>query len=299
MPTDAAGSADAATGEPRQARRRGARLTLAVVLGLGVLAGVLITAAGAPLFTAYSAIRVTIGAHLAPPMASGPSGVHLLGTDGLGRDIWSRILFGSRISLLVAVVSVVFGGLLGASLGLIAGYYRGPWDDLVMRLVDAQLSVPFLVLAIALVAVLGNGVLNVIIALMVTGWTQYARVVRAEVLSLREREYVASARAAGAGDARILVRHIAPNLLSSLAVLSTLEVGQRILTEASLSYLGLGVPPEIPDWGRMIADGQKYIFTAWWVSVFPGFAIMATVLALNMVGDWVRDVTDPRLRHLV
>jgi len=274
-------------------------LTLAVLLGLGVLACVLIAAGGAPEFTAYSAVRVTIGAHLAPPMAPGPSGVHLLGTDGLGRDIWSRILFGSRISLLVAVVSVVFGGFLGAVLGLVAGYYRGRWDDLVMRLVDVQLSIPFLVLAIALVAVLGNGVLNVIIALMVTGWTQYARVVRAEVLSLREHEYIAGARAAGARDARILARHIAPNLISSLSVLSTLEIGQRILTEASLSYLGLGVPPEIPDWGRMVAEGQKYIFTAWWASVFPGLAIMATVLALNMVGDWVRDVTDPRLRNLV
>lgn len=266
----------------------------AALLGLIVLAAVVASAVGAPLFAPYAPTQVVVSAHLLPPFATASDGTHLLGTDGLGRDILTRILYGSRVSLLVAVVAVAVGGVVGTLLGLVAGYRGGAWDGVIMRLVDVQLSLPFLVLAIAIVAVLGNGVVNVVIALVVTSWTEYARVVRAEVLSLREREYVAAARASGARDAWILLRHLLPNVAPSLSVITSLEVGHRILTQASLSYLGLGVPPEMPDWGRMVAEGQKYIFDAWWVSLFPGLAILLTVLALNIVGDWIRDELDPK-----
>lgn len=268
------------------------------LLGVVVVVIVIVAALFAPWLAPHAPNQQSILDRLLPPMSTAMNGsLHVLGTDGLGRDILSRIIYGARISLLVGVVSVLLGGTLGVIFGLFAGYRGGWFDSLIMRLVDIQLAIPLLILVIALVAVLGSGVGNVIIALAIGGWLVYARAVRAEVLVLREKEFVEGAKALGIGEWRVLTRHILPNTMSTLTVLATLEVGRVILSEASLSYLGLGVPPTVPSWGGMVAEGQAYVYNAWWVSLFPGLAILLTVLAMNFLGDWLRDVFDPRLRN--
>jgi peptide/nickel transport system permease protein len=221
---------------------------------------------------------------------------HLLGTDHVGRDIFSRLMYGSRISLLVSVLAVLLAGGLGAPFGLVAGYYGGWFDTVAMRFADIQQAIPFLVLALALVAAFGNGLANVIAALGITGWVVYARVVRGEALSLRARQFVEAARAVGADDRRILWRHVWPNLQGGIVVVATLQISRMIIAEASLSFLGLGVDPQIPSWGRAVADGRDYLAFAWWVSTIPGLALMLTVLSVNVLGDWLRDRWDPRLR---
>jgi peptide/nickel transport system permease protein len=220
-----------------------------------------------------------------------------LGTDENGRDIYTRVIYGARVSLTVGLLSVLLGGAIGVTLGLISGYYRGPIDDVIMRLADIQLAIPSLLLAIALLAVLGQGLSSVIIAIGVTTWVTYARVVRGQVLSFREKEFVEAARAMGAGDARIMVRHILPNTWASIIVIASFGVASAILIEAALSFLGLSVPPTTATWGNMVADAQDQIITGrWWLYVFPGVAIMLTVLAVNAFGDWLRDFLDPRLQ---
>ena len=225
---------------------------------------------------------------------------YLLGTDQLGRDLLTRLLYGARISLAVGVASVFFSGTFGVVLGLIAGYYRGVVDDIIMRLVDTQMGFPSLLLALVVLYVVGAGVWTVIFVLAVTRWMVYARVTRGLVLSHREMVFVEAAQAAGCSDQRVLFRHILPNLISPLLVLATLEISTMILTEASLSFLGLGIQPPQSSWGLMLAQGRSYVTTAWWLVTFPGLAILLTALSLNLVATWVRAVTDPvtRWRYL-
>jgi peptide/nickel transport system permease protein len=216
-----------------------------------------------------------------------------LGTDPLGRDVLARVIAGGKISLLVGFTSVIGAVIIGVLMGLIAGYYRGFWDMVVMRFADLQLAMPFILLAITFIAIVGGSLTNTIILLIVSQWVQYARVVRGSVLTLREREFILSARAIGVRDLRIIFQHLLPNLIGPVIVLMTLNVANNILLESSLTFLGLGVDPTIPSWGGMLADGRTYLQTAWWVSVFPGLAILLTVLGLNLLGDWLRDSLDP------
>ena len=216
---------------------------------------------------------------------------------GLGRDVASRLLYGARVSLIVGLAAVVVGGLLGVVLGLLSGYYRGFTDDALMRLGDVQLAFPVLVLAVAVLAVLGASLANVILVLGVTGWITYARIVRGETLSLRQREFVEAARALGATDGYLIRRHILPNVLPPVTVVATFSVARTIIAEASLSFLGLGIPPPAPSWGAMLDEGRNYITTGWWLALFPGLAILLLVLGINLVGDWLRDQLDPRMER--
>lgn len=234
--------------------------------------------------------KISLSSRLVPPFERVD---HWFGTDALGRDILARVASGGWISLKVGFISVAGSVVFGVGMGLIAGYYRGIWDMIVMRFADVQLALPFILLAITFVAIVGGSLTNTIILLIISQWVQYARLVRASVLSLREREFVLSARAIGVSDAGIILRHILPNLLGPVIVLMTLNVANNILLESSLTFLGLGVDPSIPSWGGMLAEGRTYLQTAWWISVVPGMAILLTVLGLNLMGDWLRDTLDP------
>ncbi|EEQ93718.1 ABC transporter permease [Brucella intermedia] len=234
--------------------------------------------------------KIDLLARLTPPFVN-PA--HIFGTDPLGRDVLARVVTGGKVSLFVGFVSVIGSVVIGTVMGLVAGYYRGFWDMALMRFVDVQLAMPFILLAITVMAILGGGLFNTIILLIVSQCVQYARLVRGSVLSLREREFILSARAIGVKDWRIIFQHLLPNLLGPVIVLMTLNVANNILLESSLTFLGLGVDPTIPSWGGMLADGRTYLQTAWWVSIFPGLAILFTVLGLNLLGDWLRDSLDP------
>jgi peptide/nickel transport system permease protein len=229
---------------------------------------------------------------LQPPGIPG----HVLGTDEVGRDILSRLIHGARISLLVGVIAVGVSCPLGVLVGLVAGYAGRRTDDVLMHITDIQLAIPTILLAIAVVAVLGPGLPNVIITLSVTGWTLYARLVRGETLTVKTRDFVQAARANGAGDARIVLRHVLPNVFSPVIVVAVFAVANMIVLEATLSFLGLGVEPSVVTWGRMLNGGRLYLNTAWWLTAFPGLAIFVTVLAVNLLGDHLRDWLDPRLR---
>ena len=233
-----------------------------------------------------------------PPFwMEGGSTTYPLGTDPLGRDILTRILYGARISLLVGVTAVIIAGAIGIGLGLVSGFYGGKIDDVIMRIADIQLAVPFILLAIAILAVLGQGLDKIIITLGISGWVTYGRVVRGQVFSWKEKEFVEAARSIGVRNTSIMFKHILPNVYASIIVIASFAVAATILAEASLSFLGLGVPPDVPTWGGMVAAGRDYIITGdWWIYTFPGLAIMLTVLGINTVGDWLRDFLDPRLR---
>ena len=274
-------------------------LRRAPVIPLAIIGLILFTATFAPLLTPYSTTKPSLAERLTPPVweAEG-SWDHPLGTDALGRDMATRLMFGGRVSMLVAVLTLILGGGIGTVIGLFAGYYGGRLDSVLMRIADSTLAFPIILFAILLVVTLGASMANVVIAIALVLWARYARVIRGEVLALRERDFIARARVAGCSDLRILLVHLFPNTANTLLVLLTLQVGWVIIVEASLSFLGAGIPPPTPAWGAMVADGREYVDTAWWVSAFPGVAIMLTVIAFNLVGDWLRDALDPKLRQV-
>jgi peptide/nickel transport system permease protein len=264
----------------------------AIVIGLAIGIALL-----APVIAPYSPFRQAPEFNLRPPGWREPSGaIHLLGTDALGRDLLSEIIYGSRISLLIGAVAVLLAGSIGVFLGLIAGYFGGLVETIVMRLVDTMLAIPFVLLAIVSAALFGQSLVGLIVILGVTSWLGYARIVRGVVLSLKTVPYVEAAHALGASPARTLFRHILPGVWTPVIVVATQQVGAMIIAESSLTFLGLGVPPEYPTWGAMIADGRGYVSLAWWVSTVPGLALMLTVLAVYFFGDGLRDVLDRRLR---
>ncbi|RWX81249.1 ABC transporter permease [Neorhizobium lilium] len=258
-----------------------------------ILAALLAPYLGLPVPT-----RSSLVARMTAPTWTGlfSPGAHPLGTDELGRDILSRIIYGSRLTLTIAATAVVLGGIVGTLLGIVAGYYRGMVDRVLMRIVDIQLALPLMLLALLVIAALGPSTSNLIVVLALTSWLRYARIIRGQVLALREREFILSAHAIGASTWRIMIKHLLPNVMTPALVIATLELARIIIMDAALSFLGLGVQPPNPSWGRMLADGRVYISTAWWIVTFPGIAILITVLSVNLLGDWMRDYFDPKLR---
>ncbi len=242
--------------------------------------------------------EVSVGDEVEIVSQRGGSTKYLLGTDKHGRDILSRIIHGARVSLTVSLLAVFLGGGIGTILGLIAGYFGGIWDGLIMRLVDLMLAFPSILLALVMVAAIGSGYSTVIIVIVVLLWSRYARVVRGEALAIKQSDYIARARVAGASHVRIMIRHIFPNLVNTVIVLATLEVGAVIILESTLSFLGAGIPRPTPAWGVMVADGRELIIANWWIFFFPTMAIVLTVLSMNLLGDWLRDRLDPRLRNV-
>lgn len=275
--------------------RRSLRRNKVAQVAVVILCCVVVVGIVGPLIAPYDPAAQDLTARLKPPFwLAGHVPGHPLGTDNLGRDVLSRVIYGTRVSLLVGVAATVLSGIIGAVLGVVTGYYRGWLDIAFMRLADIQLSFPTILLALVIVAVLGPSMWYIILVLGVTGWVSYARVIRAEVLSLRSREFVTAAHAIGVSDLQIMWRHLRPNVFAPLVTIGTLQVAAMIVAEASLSYLGLGVPPDVPTWGGMLATGQLYIRSAWWISVFSGLAIMLTTLSINVAGDMLRDVADPK-----
>jgi peptide/nickel transport system permease protein len=268
-------------------------------LSLAIFALVAIAAIGGENIVPHDPNGLDLGSAFKPPSwVEGGSIDYLLGTDNLGRDIFSRIIAGARISLEVAIYSIVISGGIGALIGMIAGYFGKSVDAIIMRLVDIQMSVPSLALALVIATVLSPSLTTVIVVISITYWTWYARIIRGEILSLKERDYVALARIAGCSTATIFARHLLPNIANTLLVLASLQVGQVIIFEASLSFLGLGIQSPDVSWGLMLADARAYITNAWWAITLPGIAIMLTCLSANLIGDWLRDTLDPRRRQL-
>ena len=270
--------------------------SLEFILGAGLTGAMTLAVLFSGVLFSGGADTMDLAMRLALPFQSL---AHPLGTDPLGRDVLARTIIGGRVSLTVGVLSVAGAVVVGTFAGLIAGYYRGVWDGILMRWADVQLALPFILIAITFAAILGTDMWKLIAFMAIAQWVQYARVVRSATIVLREREFVVSAHAVGVRDPAILWRHILPNALAPVLVLVTLNVANNILLESSLTFLGLGIDPLIPSWGGMLADGRTYLQTAWWVSVFPGLAIMLTVLGLNLLGDWFRDWSDPTTRTAV
>ena len=249
----------------------------------------------APLIAPHDPYRQSLDSRLRPPVWSGGSLVHPLGTDQLGRDILSRLFFGARVSLAVGVVVVLIAGVTGIVAGLFAGFYGGTIDEIIMRLADLRLSLPFFLLVIAVIHVFGPSLVTLIWVLGLTSWVPYARILRAEVMSIREREFVSAAQALGATDRRLMFRHILPNAIASAIVIGSLELANIIVVESALSFLGLGVQSPMPSWGNMLGEGRDYMMTSWWLAAFPGCAIAIAAVAVNVFGDGLRDVLDPHL----
>jgi peptide/nickel transport system permease protein len=278
---------------PRRDRRWPPSIPLAIVSIL------IMCALGAPVLAPRSPVEGSLGERLIPPMGmEGWKAEHPLGTDRHGRDVLSRLVYGARISLSVSVVGILLTGTLGSLIGLIAGFYGGWTEAVLMRLVDVSLSLPGILIAVLLSVAFEPSFTNVIIVVIFLLWPSYARLTRGETLGLKQQDFVALARTAGCSNRTIMFRHIVPNLIPSILVLATLHVGYVIVLEAALSFLGVGIPPPTPSWGVMVADGRGLIERAWWVSILPGIAILVTVLSLNMLGDWVRDRLDPKLRQV-
>jgi peptide/nickel transport system permease protein len=265
------------------------------ILASAVCLLIAIAAIGGEAIAPYVPDEADFTAILAPPAWSeGGSWQHLLGTDQLGRDMLSRLIAGARISLLTAIAAVVAGGTVGVTLGLAAGYIGGIVEAVIMRVVDAFLALPFILMALAFVAALGTGVGNIILVMVLTNWARYARLVRSEVVSIKQRDFVALAQVAGLRPAAIALRHILPNVMTSILVLAVLDVGRAIILESSLSFLGLGIQPPDVSWGLALAEGRTYMTVAWWLTVWPGLAIVVTVISFNALGDWLKAGFDPR-----
>lgn len=291
-------------GPARERKRSGFRVILKRLLRskTGTVGAVLVlivclTALFAPLLATHDPAAVDPLNRLKPPMwLDGGTKEHWLGTDNLGRDMWSRIVYGSRVSLIVGVGAVLVSGIIGAVLGSLSGFY-GKWiDAVIMRVADAFMAIPTILFMLVVMAVVGPGITTLIFVIGVTNWVSYTRVVRGEVLSIKERDFVKAAKAVGAKNGRIIMKHILPNILSSFIVISGMNVATTIIMEASLSFLGLGIKPPDVSWGGMLSDGRQYVATSWWVATFPGLAITVTVLGVIFLGDWLRDVLDPRMK---
>jgi peptide/nickel transport system permease protein len=274
------------------------RLSPLVVGSWLILLGLVVTALLSPYVAPHNPLRERLIDRLLPPAwVEDGEWRYLLGTDHLGRDLVSRIIYGSRVSLVVGVAAVAIGGALGIALGVAAGFLGGQTDEVIMAVADMQLAFPTILFAIAIIAVLGPSFINLVIVIGISGWVTYARIARGQVLSVREKEFVEAIRAQGGSQWRIVWRHILPNILSPLIVVATLDLARTIILESTLSFLGLGIQPPTPSWGGMLSDGREYLLSAWWIATFPGVALMLTALSFNRLGDWVRDLTDPRLRR--
>ena len=263
-----------------------------------ILAWFLFVAVFANALTPYTPEQMTMSNRLHSPGFRAGANYYLLGTDNLGRDLFTRILFGARISLIVAAFALLAGGGIGLTVGIVSGYIGGKLDAILMRFTDCFLALPPLLIALVFVMSLGPGLTTVIIALAIITWARFARNIRAEVLTLKERDFVMQARVAGCSSIRIMVVHIFPNVLNTFMILASINVSHNILTEATLSFLGAGIPPPSPTWGNMVSDGTRYIASAWWIGVFPGLALTLVVFSLNQFTDWLRDKLDPKLRQM-
>jgi peptide/nickel transport system permease protein len=266
------------------------------MLGFAIVAVVVFCAIFAPVISPHNATESNLRARFMPPGYTDDKGTYLLGTDQLGRDIFSRIIAGSRVSVVVGVMASLIAGTVGVIYGLIAGFVGGWLDSVLMRFVDALLGIPFIILVVSISGIVGAGLGTLILILGLTGWVTYARVIRGEVLKTRSLDYVTAAYAIGQTRLMIMLRHILPNVISSAVVLAATQVGVTILAESSLSFLGLGVKPPEVTWGVMLADGRQYITSAWWMTTYPGVATTITVLGVVFLGDWLRDVLDPKVR---
>lgn len=266
------------------------------LVGVILLLAIIVMAVLAPVISPHDPVRQDLTVSMLPPSwVDGGDPDHVLGTDRLGRDILSRTIWGARVSLLIGFTAVGLAVVLGVTVGVVAGYARGRFEDVVLRLADIQLAIPTILLAMVLAAAIGPSVSTMILVLGGTGWVVFARITRGEVLALRERTFVRAAESLGATHRQIVFRHILPHLVSPVLVVATIDVSLAILAESSLSFLGLGIQPPTPSWGNMLGEGRDYLASAWWLSVFPGIALMLTVLSVNLVGNWLRDVYDPRL----
>ncbi|HET7876973.1 MAG TPA: ABC transporter permease [Methylomirabilota bacterium] len=262
------------------------------ILGLTLAALAVLAALGAPLLTPHDPLVGDFAAGLKPPGTPG----HPFGTDQLGRDLLARVLYGARIALFIGLCTALITAVAGGLLGLVAGFFGGRLGAVIMRIADVQLSFPFILLALTINAIVGLGLRNIIISLSAAGWVVYARVVRGEVLSVKQRDYIQAAAALGMGRARVLFRHVLPNVAPSIVILASLQVSQFIVAEAAISFLGFGVQPPTPAWGSMLSESRDFLYAAWWLAAFPGAALALTALGVNLVGDWLRDVLDPKLR---
>jgi peptide/nickel transport system permease protein len=274
------------------------RLSPLVVGSWLILLGLVATALLSPYVAPHNPVRERLIDRLLPPAwVEDGEWRYLLGTDHLGRDLVSRIMYGSRVSLVVGFAAVAIGGILGTALGVAAGFLGGRTDEIIMAMADMQLAFPTILLAIAIIAVLGPSFINLVIVIGISGWVTYARIARGQVLSVREKEFIEAIRAQGGSQWRIVWYHVLPNILSPLIVVATLDLARTIILESTLSFLGLGIQPPTPSWGGMLSDGREYLLSAWWIATFPGVALMLTALSFNRLGDWIRDLTDPRLRR--
>jgi peptide/nickel transport system permease protein len=284
-------------------RARASRLWMAgrqiPFLPTAVIGLFIIFAVFAPLLAPYDPTRIALPQKLIPPVfIDGGNSTHLLGTDALGRDVLSRLIWGARVSLTISAAVVLLSSTVGLAVGLAAGYIGGRTDSFLMRFADGSMAFPGILMALLFAISLGPGVWTVILALSVLGWASYARIIRGEVLHLRKLDFIAQARVVGSSPARIMATHLFPNVLNAWVVMITLQIGLVVLSEATLGFLGAGVPPPTPSWGSLVSDGRNFIDTAWWISFFPGLAIGLLVLSWNYLGDWLRDTLDPRLRQI-
>ena len=290
-------SAEALPADALRGGRVARRTRRLVAAGAGFVLLLAVMAVTAPWLAPQDPIRQSLRARLAAPTLAAADGrAHLFGTDHLGRDVLSRTIFGARVSLVVGFAAVVVGSLVGAALGILAGYRAGWTDTVIMTVADAQLAFPFVLLAIGIIGVLGPSFPTLVVVIGLSGWVDYARVLRSQVLVLRSREFVDAIHALGGAVPRIVARHILPNVLSTLVVIGTLQLARAIVLEATLSFLGLGIQPPTPSWGGMIQEGREYLDSAWWISIFPGCLLLLTSLVVSRSGDWLRDLLDPTLR---